>query len=104
MMNRIGPPHRGPPSRASHIGVARVLGPSCLVVGPSSGPRSVVHGAAGATFVERQRIRAHKTLVDQGPPNRDGRSTKSQGLRTASYTETETALKRPVFVLYHDDE
>src|SRR5215510_3016999 len=51
---------------AFHVGVVRVLGPSCLVLGPSSGPGSLVHGAAGATFAERQGIRAQKTLVDQG--------------------------------------
>src|SRR5262245_33903028 len=67
--------------RAFHIGVARLLGPWCLVLGPSSGPRSLVHGAAGATFAERQRIGARKTLVDQGRRTKDG-----------SYSETKAAL------------
>jgi len=48
----------------------------------------LVHGAAGATFAERQRIRAQKTLVDQGLRTKDG--LKHQVLRTkdGSYTET----------------
>src|SRR5262245_16147718 len=54
---------------------------------PVYGPRErsdFFGGAAGATFAERQRIRAQKTLVDQGPRTKDGPSTMSQGLRTAA--------------------
>ena len=85
---RNGRPLRRSLARISYR-VARVLGASCLVLGPSSGPRSLVHGAAVAAFAERQRIRAQKTLVDQGR-----RTDLAPSPKDGNYTTPKTALNR----------